>query len=134
MVYAIIDPCIVFFGRFAPCAKKKLWGGLDKDQDFPWTVWKFIAWPKILGGWGIKDLPSFAKSLAAKSVWCVISDAGLWNIIIHYKYIAPLSINEWIRSTDKHLPNSSIMWKAITKSFHLVGYWLAWKIGKGRSV
>ena len=87
-----------------------------------------------MGGWGIKFLPRFSKALVAKSVWNLISGTGIWNRIIQYKYIAPLSITEWIRVTDSYSLQSSIFWKVITKSFDLIGGWFSWKTGKDKSV
>ena len=56
-----------------------------------------MASPKSLGGWGLKIPVLFAKSLAAKSVWNLINGIGLWVQIVIQKYIAPLSLLDWIR-------------------------------------
>ena len=107
---------------------------MDKTQVFSWTAWKKISFPKVLCRWGLKDLPRFAKALVAKCAWNVVSGSGLWNCVIQYKYISPLSVTEWIQVPDKSTQHSYIIWKAIVNSFDLIGGWLAWKIGNGRSV
>ena len=35
--------------------------------------WDLLERPKKIGGWGIKDLHLFSKSLALKSLWNVFS-------------------------------------------------------------
>jgi hypothetical protein len=51
--------------------------------------------------------------------------------VVTHKYINPGSIGEWIRRANKNIPNCSIIWKAVIKSFHVIGDGLAWKIGRG---
>eukprot|EP00253_Pinus_taeda_P011344 PITA_11344 len=45
-----------------------LWAGSSENSVLPWVSWEKIARPKEWGGWGIKRLPEFSLSLAAKSV------------------------------------------------------------------
>jgi hypothetical protein len=44
--------------------------------------WKRIAKPKKTGGWGIKNIFSFGKALAAKSLWRCLMVPGLWHEVI----------------------------------------------------
>jgi len=44
-----------------------LWAGSKEDPVLPWVAWEKVARPKEWGGWGIKNLPDFSLSLAAKS-------------------------------------------------------------------
>ena len=76
--------------------KTFLWGVKDKVQVFSWIAWQQIPRPKVLGGWGIKDLPYFSKALVAKCSSNTAIGSGLWNRLIHLKYIAPISTVEWI--------------------------------------
>ena len=39
--------------------KNFLWAGMDKQHVFWWTSWKSITRPKVMGGWGLKDLGLF---------------------------------------------------------------------------
>lgn len=54
--------------------------------------------------------------------------------VVIQKYIAPLSIFEWIRLENKMVGGASIIWKAMIKAFDLVGSGLAWNVGDGRRV
>lgn len=49
------------------------------------------------------------------------------------KYFANLSIAKWLQTPIKS-SKGSIVWKALVEAFTLVGSWIAWKIGNGRSV
>ena len=73
----------------------------------------------------------FSKSLAAKSVWNIITGTGLWVQIAVQNYVHPLSILEWIRVPDKKKKNISICWKAVLWAFDLIGNSLVWKFGNG---
>ena len=57
---------------------KFLWSSNNDSTGLPWSSWKVLANPKSLGGWGLKILSLFAKSLAAKSVWNLINGTGPW--------------------------------------------------------
>jgi hypothetical protein len=43
-----------------------LWQGNKDKKVLPWVRWDQIATPKALGGWGLKNILSFSKALAAK--------------------------------------------------------------------
>ena len=98
----------------------------------PWVRWERIARPKALGGWGLKNVFLFSKALVGKVVWRLISTTSLWTTVIHKKYIAPLTLLDWIRIDNKRRSGVSIIWKAIVQSFDLIGKGLAWSIGNGR--
>jgi hypothetical protein len=46
-----------------------LWSGKKESHVTPWVRWKRIVVPKALGGWGLKNIHFFSKSLAAKGGW-----------------------------------------------------------------
>ena len=87
-----------------------------------------------MGGWGLKVPSLFSKVLVAKSVWNIIHGSRLWVQIVIQKYIRPLSLLDWIRVSDKKKSGISICWKSMLWSFHLIGYFLVWKIGNGVNV
>jgi len=96
-----------------------------------WVRWECISQPKALGGWGLKNIFLFSKALAAKVGWRLISTTSLWTTVIYQKYIAPLSMIDWIRLDRKIYSGVSIIWKAIVRAFDLVGDNLAWRVGNG---
>lgn len=73
----------------------------------------------------------FFKSLAGKGVWRLLSTSSLWTRVVHHKYIAHLLLVDWVRSENKRNTRSSIIWKAVTLDFDLIGKGIAWRIGDG---
>jgi hypothetical protein len=63
----------------------------------------------------------FSKALAEKTGWRLISNNNLWSLVITQKYIAPESLEDWIRSTNKTHKQGSIFWKALISSFPVIG-------------
>jgi hypothetical protein len=78
-----------------------LWAGSKDLVVLPWVNWKALAFPKSLGGWGLKNIFLFSKALAAKACWRLISTNNLWQSMIYQKYIQPDSLEDWIRRTKQ---------------------------------
>jgi len=113
---------------------KFLWSGKKDSQVTPWVKWEILARPKDRGGWGLKNIFLFSKALAAKVGWRLLSSSSLWQKVVVEKYIAPDSLEAWIRKLDKNSKGISVVWKAVLKSFSIIGNNLAWKIGNGEKV
>jgi hypothetical protein len=47
------------------------------------------------------------------------------------KYIAPETVEYWIRSTSKSHKQGSIFWKALISSFLVIGEGFSWRVGRG---
>jgi hypothetical protein len=62
-----------------------LWNGKKVKEGMHLVSWKKIAKPKKSGGWGIKNIFTFGKSLAAKILWRCLMVSSLWNEVIHKK-------------------------------------------------
>lgn len=71
----------------------------------------------------------FGQSLAAKSLLVFLTRDSLWRHIQIEKYIAPLSIVDWVRKVNKNLPNASSQSKMLVHMFPLIGKRLTWKVG-----
>jgi hypothetical protein len=100
----------------------------------PWVNWKSLAKPNMPGGWGLKNIFLFSKSLAAKLIWRFLKTNSPWTDIITHKYTHPNSIEYWVRSFDKKINNGYIIWKEVVQCFLVVGEGLAWLIGNGSKV
>eukprot|EP00253_Pinus_taeda_P033507 PITA_33507 len=72
-----------------------LWVGSQDKRIFSWIGWHKIAIQKRWGGWGLKDLPTFAKALAAKMGWSLLTSQNLWARLSYHKYIWPQNILNW---------------------------------------
>jgi len=111
-----------------------LWSGRKDTHVTPWVKWERIARPKEEGGWGLKNIFFFSKALAAKVGWRLVSSTSLWQKVVIQKYIAPESVEAWIRNPIKIKQGISVIWKAVINSFSIISSKLAWKIGNGEKV
>lgn len=82
----------------------------------------------------MKNIFLFSKALATKLSWKLISSEDLWTDVVTQKYVHPDNIEDWIRRPVKACLNCSIIWKAILKSFLVIGDEMAWRIGKETKV
>lgn len=106
----------------------------DKDaKSFHQVPWDKISLPNNLGGWEIKHHLHFYTTLAAKGIWRLITTIGLWTIVIHQKYISPLTIHDWIRSEHRKTKHSSITWKYMYPTYHIILDWICYNIGNGKT-
>ena len=112
-----------------------LWTVSKQNKGIPLVKWNIIAQPKVIGGWGIKNLPLFTKALAAKSLWRLIKNAdSLWGRVVCSKYLTNMEITDWIRSPNKTYKHGSVGWKAMVLAFPLIGTWIAWELGNEKSI
>eukprot|EP00253_Pinus_taeda_P014695 PITA_14695 len=106
--------------RLQQTCNRYLWNGNQEKRIYAWVVWKKIATPKKWGGWGLKDLPSFAQALAAKKGWTLLTSNNLWTNISYHKYIWPHNILDWIRLPTWPKSGISPVWKAFLNSMPLI--------------
>lgn len=132
-----IDPhkiCFVshssILGSFNPGPQRG--DGENKENVLQISMGRFqrILW----GGWGIKRLPEFSLSLAAKSGWRLVTMENIWTKVVKRKYIDPAPLEDWIQSQDKKTKNISVIWKATVEAFSVIEQGLAWKVGDGRHI
>jgi hypothetical protein len=90
-----------------------------------WVKWENIVVPKALGGWGLKNILFFSKLLVANVAWHLITTTRLWTRVVYQKYIALVSLLEWIQSSDKKTQGISIILKVFIREFELIENGLA---------
>jgi len=71
-----------------------LWTGNKFNEGMHLVSWKKLAKPKKTGGWGIKNIFSFGKALAAKSLWRCLMVPVLWHEVIIKKYLKKKTVEE----------------------------------------
>jgi len=74
-----------------------LWSGSKKNKGFHLSKWEVLSKPKLMGGWGLKNLPLFYKALTANTLWRILTKPGLWNRVISAKYLHQIPVHLWIR-------------------------------------
>jgi hypothetical protein len=101
-----------------------LWTGKKIKEGIHLISWNKIAKPKKMGGWGIKNIFTFGKALAAKSLWRCLMVPGLWHEVILKKYLKKKSVVEWLREGRKSRSGISNIWRALTSSLSIITDWL----------
>jgi hypothetical protein len=43
-----------------------MWEGSKDHYVFPWVKWEVLAAPKMLGGWGLKNIFLFSKAFSCQ--------------------------------------------------------------------
>eukprot|EP00253_Pinus_taeda_P012119 PITA_12119 len=118
-------------GRLKHLCNRYLWNGNQDKRLFAWISWQKITMPKKWGGWGLKDLPAFARALAAKMGWALLTSQNLWAHVIYHKYIWPQDIMERARLPSWSSKGCSSIWKALIHSLPLIRDNLVWRINDG---
>jgi len=84
LVKFVLEAILVYWHKLAHIPKgilekiKKycfniLWQGCSDYKGAHWVNWRKLAVPKALGGWGLKDIHLFGPSLAATSLFGILS-------------------------------------------------------------
>lgn len=111
-----------------------LWTGEKIKEGIPLISWKKIAKPKKVGGCGIKNIFSFGKALAAKSLWRCLMVPGLWHEVILKKYLRKKIVAKWFREGRKNLTGISNIWRVLTSSITIITDCLVCKPSNGRDI
>jgi hypothetical protein len=72
-----------------------LWLGCSERKQSHLCNWETIARPKKVGGWGLRNISLFNKSLAAKTLWRGLTKAGIWHKVLKDKYLPFVSVSTW---------------------------------------
>ena len=73
-----------------------------------------------MGGWGLKNPILFAKALATKAGWRLISSNNLWTKVISHKYIASIPLEDWIRNSVFTAPQNGRLFGRLSITFFLL--------------
>jgi hypothetical protein len=111
-----------------------LWTGKKQKEGIHLLSWQKITKPKKDGGWGIKNIYTFGKALAAKNLWRCLMVPGLWHEVILKKYLKKKSVTEWLREGMKNWIGISNIWRALISSLPILTEWLVWNPGNGRDI
>jgi len=111
-----------------------LWYSTNESNHFHLCRWDHIALPKSFGGWGIKNIFDFSISLAANTLWRVLSGQGIWHRVICDKYLHDISVIKWLRSPSFQNIGFSRIWSALIKSIHLINHGLFWILDRGTQI
>jgi hypothetical protein len=72
--------------------------------------WERLFLPFSFGGWGVRNIFYFSKSLAANTCWRVLMGEGLWHKVILDKYLYQKSATNWFISKSFKNNGLSRIW------------------------
>ena len=70
-----------FLEKVRRICSRFLWNGKSENSVTPWARWDRIVQPKILGGWGLKNIFKISKALATELDWR-LSTNTLWTEVV----------------------------------------------------
>jgi hypothetical protein len=108
-----------------------LWIDSKKNKGYHISKWEELSKPKMMGGWGLKNLPLFYKALSTNTLWRILTKPGLWRSVIKAKYLHNLPVHIWIRFAEVRPSKGSQSWKNLSSSLPIILQWLSWKPGNG---
>jgi hypothetical protein len=108
-----------------------LWTGSKKHKGYHLSRWEVLSKPKMMGGWGLKNLPLFYKALSANTLWRILTKPGLWSRVIKAKYLHQLPVHIWIRFAPERPTSGSQSWKHLSSTLPIILQWISWKPGNG---
>ncbi len=113
---------------------KFLWNGKKEGNTFSWVNGPILLLLRSGEGGDLNHSRLFAQALAAKQGWLLLKQNSLWAEVLHYKYIWPLTITNWIRRPNWNRKGISGIWRAILNAMPIIKDRLIWKIGNDASV
>jgi len=111
-----------------------MWTEKKEKEDIHLISWDKIDKPKKLVWWGINNIYTFGKALAAKKLWRCLMVPQLWHEVIVNKYLKKKFVAAWLGQGSKKWTGGSNIWRALTSSLNILNEWLVWKPGDGRDV
>jgi hypothetical protein len=111
-----------------------LWSGNNHKKKYHLSSWMSIARPKKFGGWGLRNIFLFYRSLATNTLWRALMKQGIWQSVLKDKYFPHVPVWTWLRSVEPAHPFGSQTWKNLCNTLPIILHWLAWKPGSGHSI
>lgn len=90
--------------------------------------------PKHLGGWGLKDLRTFGRSLTCKTLHRGIFGTGPWSITIQQKYMKGRGLHFWYRRGAIGIHGGSAIWRSLKSVETYFLSKLRWRLHSGSQV
>ena len=93
-----------------------------------------IARPRLLGGWGFKDLESFGQALRMKTLWRFLTTDTIWSQICSDKYLRDINKETWILKGHKSKGIASPIWNGLLETRQWIRPGLTWQVGSGADI
>jgi len=102
-----------------------LWSGCSEKQHLDLCSWEIIAKPKLLGGWGLRNIFLFNRALTTNSLWQALMKDGILHRVIKDTYLPYVLVSTWFKTSTNSVNCASQTWKNILKSLHLITHWMS---------
>lgn len=76
-----------------------LWRELNVTSKMNLCKWSELTKPKKIGGWGLLQHQSFGTTLLTKTFWRAITGKGIWQDIVHSKYLQNNTLEDIYKNT-----------------------------------
>lgn len=93
-----------------------LWTRSRPQLSMALVKWPRLTAPKEINGWGLKNSFLFAKALASRILWRILTGKSIWTQVTVSKCFNGLSIIEWTCLRNKSSEWLTV-WKALVASF-----------------
>jgi hypothetical protein len=103
-----------------------LWNGHKDTNHVHLCRWDLLSRPNKNGGWGFRNLVLFNKALNVNTLWRVLSQQGIWNLVLRNKYLQNSTVINWYRLGNHKVRAASRMWTSLVQSVHIILHWLSW--------
>jgi hypothetical protein len=97
-----------------------LWTGSKKNKGVHLSKWEVLSKPKMMGGWGLKNMPLFYKAIMANTMWRILTKPGLWNRVITAKYLRHIPVHLWIRFASDSQTKGSRTWRNLLSTIPIL--------------
>jgi len=111
-----------------------LWKRSGVSHEMYLCNWERLSLPFSFGGWGIRNIFYFSKSLAASTCWRVLMGEGIWHRVILDKYLYQTSVTNWFRSKTFKKNGLSRIELGLSKVLFLILHGLSWILRDGQSI
>ena len=105
------------------------WQSDEDKRKYRLTKWNIICQPKDQGGLGIEVLELKNKCLLSKWLSKLINEEGLWQKLLHNKYLSQKTLSE-----VQAKPTDSPFWKGLMRVKNDFFNRGSFKVGNGRMV
>jgi hypothetical protein len=97
-----------------------LWSGVNNKKKYHLCSWTTIARPKSYGGWGLRNIFLFSRSLATNTMWRAIMKMGIWQSVLKDKYFPHFPVWTWLHSVDPIHHTGSQTWKNLCNTLPII--------------
>jgi hypothetical protein len=107
--------------------------GKERRKEWLWSPRGKLQFQNVKED-GVSKISSCSQKHLLQKMFGGFCKVRSMGAVIKDKYLAPNSIEDWVRTPIKKSLNALIIWKETTLAFPLIGKWLVWHVGKGDKV